>query len=149
MFVGYFVTKCTLRIVCAVSLLMLMTWHYKHLTNCRQHAHIEIIYVCERAERARKIVAYQHLKPAISFIIFVGTSFLFCRYNMTFNLEILGDYITGHPPPTYNIGGIYPPPPPPPDRHPCVCVFTHFLFFWPADWGGGGEGHVPPPPPPP
>ena len=63
--------------------------HYKRLTNCRQNTHIKIIYVCERAKRAMKIFAFLHSKLAISFIMFVCTSDI-CRYNMTFNREILG-----------------------------------------------------------
>ena len=47
-----------LRIFCLFSQLMLMIWHYKRLSNCRQYAHSEIYYVCEGVERARKILAF-------------------------------------------------------------------------------------------
>ena len=99
------------RIFCAVSLRMLMTWHYKRLTNCRQHAHIEIIYVCEH-------FCIQYLLFLSLFLLVLQ---IFCRYDMTLNREILGggDDNTGHPPPHIKYwGDNIPPPHPPRDRHP-------------------------------
>ena len=122
MFVNYFVTYVhSVQFPC-----LLMTWHYKRLTNCRQDAHIKIIHVSERAERARNFFfAFLHSKPAISFIIFVGTSdILSVWYNIqSWNIFFFffwggGDDNTGHPHLKYR-GDISPPPPPPPrDRHP-------------------------------
>ena len=40
---------------------VLMTWHYKRLTQATDKTHIEIIY----SMRARKIYAFLHFKPAI------------------------------------------------------------------------------------
>ena len=101
------------RILCAVSLLMLMTWHFKRFTNCRQHAHIEIIYVCDRAERARKIFVFLHSKPAISFILFVGTSDILLVWYDIQSWNIWGMIIQAIPPPKIlGGGGIYPPIPP-------------------------------------
>ena len=49
----------------------LHAWHYKRLTNCQQHANIEIIYMYASEENCR-VSAFK--KPAISFSSFVGTS---------------------------------------------------------------------------
>ena len=136
------------RIFCAVSQLMLMTWHYKRLTNFRQHAHIEIIYVCERGKF--RIFAF---KTCYFFHYFCW----YFRYfvGMTFNREILGGGgdNTGQRSPTRNIGGgDISPHPTGIDTHVCVSGLESLSIFLPADWGGGGGGaggtfpYAPPPP---
>ena len=64
----------------------LHAWHYKRLTNCRQHANIEIIYMYASEENCR-VSAFKNL-PFLSLVLLVLR--IFCRYNMTFNREILG-----------------------------------------------------------
>ena len=64
----------------------LHAWHYKRLTNCRQHANIEIIYMYASEENCR-VSAFKNL-AFLSLVLLVLR--IFCRYNMTFNREILG-----------------------------------------------------------
>ena len=91
-----------------------------NFTNCRQDTHMKIIYILYASEQSErgKFFTFLHSKPAISVIIFVCNLFvqLFCRYNMTFNREILGGgmIIQAIPPPKILGWGIYPPHPPPP-----------------------------------
>ena len=63
-----------------------MTWHYnKRLINFRQDTHIEIIYECERGKCSHFCI--QNLRFLSWFLLVL---LIFCRYNMTFNREILG-----------------------------------------------------------
>ena len=58
MFVGYFVTQCTLHILCAVSLLMLMTWHLQtphKLPATRPHRD----NICMQARKMCRISAFK------------------------------------------------------------------------------------------
>ena len=140
-----------LRILCTVSLLMLMTWHYKRLTNCRQHAHIEILNLCMRASRASeencRISAF---KTCYFFHYFCWYFRYFVGIIWHSTVKYWGGGVIIQPIPHPKIlGGIYPPHPPGINTH--VCVLNHFFFFFcqPIGGGGGGGGHVPPPPPPP
>ena len=115
MIVSYF---HNIRMFYAVSLLMLMTWHYKCLINCRQHAHIEI-NLRMRASRAASedffSLAFLHSKPVISFIILLVLQyFVGIIWHSTVKYwgggggwmiiqaipppKILGGYISPHPP---------------------------------------------------
>ena len=101
---------------CAV---FLYTWHYKRLTNCRQDTHIKIIYVCEPHSCIQNV--------ALLFLsLFIFVLQIFCRYNMTFNHEILGGgmVIQAIPPPKIFFLGIYPPIPPPPGSTPMPITYT-------------------------
>ena len=115
--------------LCAVSLLI-MTWHYKRLLNASKTAgktptsKYYSMYASEQVERWK----FSHF--CIQYLLFLSLFLLvlqiFCRYNITFNREILGgggDDSTGHsPPPPPKILGrdISPIPPPPPGSTPMV-----------------------------
>ena len=86
------------------------------------------MYANQQSERGKFSRFYISNLPFLSLFLLVLQ--IFCRYNMTFNREILGGGggdNAGHPPPQILGGGIYPQPPRSTPMHVTIQINIKYL----------------------
>ena len=127
-----FVCICTFN---AVSLLLLVAWHYNRFKQATGNEHDEKIYVCERAWGNFRTFTWKNGNFfSIFFVYFICLTLDSKIINIAahnvlwfflFDREILGDDSSGHPPPQILGRGVYSPTPPHTPRIDTHAEYTH------------------------